>query len=218
MNIKEKFDLVIVLCPGLPRVISIREIMWPTLDPDKQVDGKMLYAGGPIRMQAAVDIQENVSKYVVVGGSKEKVDAMKTFLEQQNVPSRNIIRIESEADSNGNLHAVRRILEKYEELQKLEKRNVGILTNAYHMPRVKMMANDIFKGDGINFQWLEAESIITRYKPDFYIYPEEFQARQYHEECGIRDWRNGTYKDQYKRDWKAVIYDADRVATSKLNK
>ena len=213
-NKSGKYDIVILLCPGTPNIINENEIQFDTLEKNIETSYKEIYLGGSIRMQAAVDIRKKTIKYIVVGGSKHKVDVMKQYLVKENINNNDIIRIESNPDTNGNLFAVKKILKQYGKLKYIEGKKIGIMTNAYHIPRAMRMVTDIFADvENLHFVPLVAEAIITKHHPDYLLYPQEFLARMHKEINGLRDWENGFYKNQYKSEseWKSILHDNDLI-------
>lgn len=210
---KRKYEIVIILCPSESKTLN-NEYSYSELDEDKNEKQQMIYLGGRIRMQAAVDIWQNVSTFIVVGGNKNKVDDMKNYLIQEiekekkrgisdQIP--NIIRVESESDTNGNLKAIRKILKDNE---KFKKKKVWILTNFYHLLRALRFASDIFPEK--NFTPLAAEAVIQKHHPIFSLYVQEFLLRVASEINGLRDWENNRYKNQDKMeesDYKGICYD-----------
>jgi len=190
----KKYKLAIVLCAS----VLNDQGSFSELGKEKQT-GDPIYIGGQIRMQAAVDIQRKVEKFIVVGGgAKEryecsdfkKVNDMKQFLCcENNIELERVIRIASEADTTGNLHAIK----KLNILQNLKDKDVAIITNFYHLPRAMLMASRIFKGMDINFIPISAEAVIEKCHPSYNFYPKEFLFRIYKEISGLRDWENEIY-------------------------
>ncbi len=214
---KKKYELVMVLCAS---PFNESKVFYE-LDKDKQT-GEPIYVGGQIRMQAAVDIQEKIEKFIVVGGgAKEKyessdfkkVDDMKHFLCNENgIGVERVIRIVSEADTTGNLHAIK----KLNILQNFKNKDVAILTNFYHLPRAVLMASSIFKGTGINFVPISAEAVIEKCHPSYSFYPKEFSFRIYREINGLRDWENEIYGGNEKwnkesKKWYAYCHKEDKA-------
>ena len=171
-------------------------------------------------MQAAVDIQGKVEKFIVVGGGAEekyecsdfkKVNDMKQFLCCENgIELERVIRIVSEADTTGNLYAIK----KLNILQSFEGKDVVILTNFYHLPRAMLMASRIFEGMDINFIPISAEAVVGKCHPSYSFYPKEFLFRIYKEINGLRDWENETYggKEKWNKEsakWHAHYHKED---------
>ena len=209
------YNIVIVLCPSESRTLN-DEYAFYELDKDKEEIEKLIYVGGKIRMQAAVDIASRVRKFIVVGGSKPKVDDMKSYLEQEftkDIKRRRlekapkVIRIESNSDTNGNLWAIKKLVEE----SALSQPRVAILTNFYHLLRAMRMAKDILPD--VSLLPLAAEAIVERGDPAYSTYTQEFLLRLTRETNGLRDWENGEYRDQDKKEakWKAKTYDTDKI-------
>ncbi len=220
---KIKYDLSIVLCASAFNEYGV----FDELSKDKQT-GEPIYVGGQIRMQAVVDIQEKVKNFIVVGGGAErnyecsnpkKVNDMKNFLCcKNNVERQKVIRIMSEHDTIGNLHAIY----KLDVLKNFKNKNVAILTNFYHLPRAMLMASHIFKGKGINFIPISAEAVIEKCHPSYSFYSKEFLLRVYREINGLRDWENEVYggKEKWNKEsagWHAYCHKEDEDLLKILN-
>ena len=176
LKIKIICDILVVLCPGDPEVGNDGIIKFKDLSDNKnEYSGKFLYDGGNIRMRAAFSEEIQAEKIIVVGGSKTKVDFMKLYLIQRGVSDNKIIRIESSSDTNGNLHAIRKILERHNKIDKLKDRKIAILTNEYHQPRTQRMGKDILESVKIMPQYINAED----YASDNSKFEEEMADRIY---------------------------------------
>ncbi len=204
----KKYNIVIVLCPSEARIIK-NKFFYHELVEDKQEKGQMIYLGGRVRMQAAVDIAPCTNTIIVVGGSQKKVNDMKGYLLQEfkkekliNPPE--IIRIESEPDTNGNLWAIKNCFQSAGKINLLEK-NVGILTNAYHLLRAMRFASDIF--NNINFIPVAAESVLRKNYPEYQLHPKSFLLRTFKEIGGLKDWEEERYRDQKKTIWNYKCHD-----------
>lgn len=207
------YRIVIVLCPSEPKIIN-EKYVYHDLEKDRLEDQR-IYLGGDIRMQAAVQLAEQVKYFIVVGGSKSKVDGMKNFLIQEfkkekntNIPD--IIRIESDPDTLGNMRAIKKSDAKLTG-------NVGILTNFYHLPRSLRISKEVFPN--LTFTPLAAESLLYFRQPTFSLFAKEFLFRVSKEINGLADLENGSYKDQHKIDeakWKFECY--DKKLLNKLNR
>ena len=167
----EKFDYVIILCPSELRIsVNGKTEYFDELSEDKKRIIP-LYLGGQVRMEAAVDIARFVQNFIVVGGSETKVTGMKDYLSRglqkeikKNRITPKIIRIESEADTTGNLWAIRKWIETYN--IKFSGKRIGILTNFYHLLRAMRLSKDILPE--YCFIPLVAESLIDRHQPGRY--------------------------------------------------
>ena len=204
----KKYDIIIVLCPGEPEVLVNGKIQFQNIGDDKDSPlGESLYSGGEVRMKAAVVLENRAKKIIVVGGSAKKVDLMKIYLIQNGVNANKIIRIESDSDTNGNLNAVRKILERYNKVDKL-KDKIAILTNKYHLRRTRVMGSDILEPVGISPEYMSAEDYVL---DELGSFKRERVARNYQEQLGVEDWNNGIYKDQRKSRglFVAKLYDRD---------
>ena len=72
----KKYNIIIVLCPSEALVSSKNKLYYYELERNKKEKESVVYLGGKIRMQAAVDMASYTNTMVVVGGSKKKVDDM----------------------------------------------------------------------------------------------------------------------------------------------
>ncbi len=144
---REKYELVILLCPSALNSKGSFDELSP--------DGS--YLGGQTRMGAAVDISPRVGTFVVVGGSRKKVYDMAKYLraefkKNKISPKPKIIRIRSEADTTGNLWAVKRAFKKFRKVNKFKGKRIGLMTNFYHLPRAMKFGADIFKDEKTIFR------------------------------------------------------------------
>lgn len=203
------YDVVILFCPGIPVLTSSGKIHFQVIEENKSSPGTTLYLGGPTRMKAAVELcrQKRVKTFFVVGGSFEKVDLMKTYLEHNNILSDDIIRIESNSDTNGNLHAIKKALKNYKKYAKFKEKSIGALSNAYHMKRIMRFAKDILKG--IKLHSISAEDIYLKESNPKRLYEQEFIRREFSEDNGIKEWGQEKYRDQFRpeEEWKARCHD-----------
>lgn len=119
-----KLDLLVVLCAG--NFTNSKDY-----DDYITLNKKTVYIGAKNRMKASVLIDNCTKEYLVVGGSKEKVLAMKDYLVKNNCKSK-ITCLVSGPSTNGNIIA----LNKYIEQNITELSNVGILSNGYHFTRI----------------------------------------------------------------------------------
>lgn len=132
------------------------------------------------------------------------------YLEQNNVRSDDIIRIESDPDTNGNLHAVKKVLTNYKKydicIRKSRQKRVGALSNEYHRERIERFAKDILKD--IELKFISAEDVFSTEHPNK-LFPQEFKRRKFKENNGIQDWDNKQYRDQFRAEaeWKARCHD-----------
>jgi len=194
-HIPPAFDFVIVLCPNVSYELGEFE----------ECDTDGVYIGGPIRMQAAIDLYQNlggtVQHYIVVGGGLDaeptnrwkKTDNMQRFLRQKGIPKHKLSSVASGADTLGNLRA---IWVTHHHLFK--NKTVGILSNSYHLPRAMRIVNDPqFEWNNTHFFALQAEELattedVTRTEKD-----PSFAERLKREKQGMLDWYNGTYTRQF---------------------
>lgn len=209
---KDSYKLVIVLCPSEAN-INNGKYSYFDLENDKRED-KKIYLGGNIRMQAAIDIAEKVQYFVVVGGSKSKVDSMKSFFVQEfekkkitNYPE--IIRVESEADTLGNMRAIKKAITNFEG-------NIGLLTNFYHLPRAMRIASMV--NPQLTLIPLSAEAVKSSYDSSYPFFVNEILFRVYREISGLNDLEMGIYNNQDNNkeiSWKSICYDHELL--KKLN-
>ena len=200
------YDYVIILCPSALN----SEGKFDELSSDGS------YLGGQTRMQAAVDLykSDKVKNLIVVGGGIDeqnqrkkwrKVNDMRKFLMNNNIPPENIIRISSKADTHGNLRAVYKTFR-----DKLKNKSVGILTNFYHLPRTMRFTYDSqFKWENV-FIPICAESVIKSMPLTYLQRIPELLLRIANDIKGIKDWEEGKYTGQDDEPWKGEIYLKDR--------
>lgn len=119
-----KFDIVVVLCAG--NFITPKDYSDYITINDANV-----YLGAINRLNAAVKMEHNTVFYIVVGGSKEKVLAMKQYLINYSV-KKPIKCLVSGPSTYGNMFA----LNKYIEENIKSATNIGILSNSYHFTRI----------------------------------------------------------------------------------
>mgnify|MGYP000400671087 CR=1 FL=1 len=112
-----KVDILIVLCAG-------NFINGGNYDNYMNFKEEKVYIGAENRMKAAAKLDKFTDKYLVVGGSKEKVTAMKEYLEENKCKTP-IQRLISGPSTCGNIFAINEYIEK--NIKK--KINVGILRN-----------------------------------------------------------------------------------------
>jgi hypothetical protein len=225
-----KYDIVIILCAG---------------DPDKgtffkEFDHNLKYLGGDTRKRAAIKIAREwkAEKIIVVGGGIEKdkgedqenkVNGMKKFLTDADVDQKRIIRIISEADTLDNFRGIFKafaesIEDQNKEIEKkkgkiaskLSKKEIGILTNFYHLPRALIFAKHTF--GRVAFRAISAESIVQNGSISYLHYPARFLATIHSEINGLQDWEKGEYKNQWKepKDWKGKCHDDDKNSLKSL--
>ena len=201
---KHQYDILIVLCPGNP----LKNCRFSEIEYNAIYDAKT-YAGGEVRMRAAVKASENADWIIVVGGSERKVSCMKDYiLKRVNAVEnkrlkQHIIRVESNPDTNGNIHAIKKALDG---IRNWEKRIV-FLTSSFHMPRVKLFTKDILKTSLRQAQFLEAENIVKG--PALANLSKEKSLREKLEKQGLQDWQNGNYVNQHasEEDFDCIVYD-----------
>lgn len=196
------YNYVIVLCAS-------------PLNKDKfdELSSDGSYLGGQVRMQAAVDFyfSKRVRKFIIIGGGMEKsekikkwekVEDMRTFLINKNVPAKNISGLCSDSDTHGNLRAV------YKEFNKeFYGKTVGILSNFYHLPRVMRFAQDPQFKWKVNLIPICAESVIISMPPNYLQFVQEFLFRISNEIRGLKNWEESEYRDQFKpeEDWAGEV-------------
>jgi len=197
---KYDYDIVILLCAGGPKESNFFTVL--------EKDDK--YLGGPDRMNAAIKIDPQVGKFIVVGGGMKeknegkKVNKMREYLVKKGVDKNKIIRIISEAGTLGNFRAIFRCFKENNKIQALKNKRIGILTNFYHIPRTLRFAAESLeiikeKGEdinGIRFMPIIAESVVKNFTS---LYPTEL-LRQIRSQCrGLADWENHEYDEQNKQ-------------------
>lgn len=128
-----KYDIIIVLCPSKKN----KEGKFPEF-----LNGE--YLGGQTRMDAAVEIykENEKARFILVGGYNEdngitdyyresqKTTDMEEYMIDNGVEKNNIRTVNSLPCTRHNLIAIFNTYKK-----KLDGRNIGLLTNFYHMAR-----------------------------------------------------------------------------------
>ena len=126
---RHKYDILVILCPGNPT----EDCQFSEIEHNTVYDLRV-YIGGKVRMQAAVKASKEAEWMILVGGSKKKVTCMKEYIlrrlenTEKKRLEKHIIRIESDSDTNGNMHAIKKALS---ELDRHEEK-LWFLTNGYH--------------------------------------------------------------------------------------
>ncbi len=205
----EKYKLVILLCPSALNSSGYFD--------EFSLDGS--YLGGQTRMGAAVDISSRVETFVVVGGTKKKIDDMAKYLrtefkKNKVKPKPKIIRIQSEADTTGNLWAVKRTFREFKGVSWLKNKRVGLMTNFYHLPRAMRFSADIFKDEKMIFLPIIAEAVVNNIgRSSYLLYPTAFLVRVFNDIKGLKDWEEKKYAKQDKREdeWKYRCYDQKQL-------
>lgn len=213
-NAVYEFDVVILLGASEATVLG-GERIYHELEPDKQSPEDRIYVGSRVRMQAAVDIAGNVRIFVVVCGSKKKVDDIKAYLESgfsgKRLPKRpHVLRIESQPDTLGNLWALRKFLEEHR--ISLPSGKAGILTNFYHMPRTLRLASEVFPETV--FRPIAAESVGPEPASGYREHSGPHELRIAREISGLNDWQNARYTRQEIRDvseWQYTCHDPELI-------
>ncbi len=208
-NKENKYDILIVLCPGEPT----DSCQFLEIEYNKIYDSKV-YIGGEVRMKSAVKLSKNTNWIILVGGSEKKVSCMKKyilervdFIEKKRLKNR-IIRIESDPDTNGNMHAIRKALGE----SKKYKDKLWFLTNSYHVKRTKLFAKEILDFDFDENRFLEAEDLVNENKENLHYscLTSKKSLRKKLEERGCLDWRDRIYRNQHNEpeNFKCVLHDA----------
>lgn len=197
----KKYKILVVLCPGSPNGACLFE---------DQPKNDNMYLGGNIRMRSAAKIAPDCHLIIVIGGDEKKITGMEKYLIRNGISDNKIVKLESNPDTNGNLNALRKIFEKFPELNKCE---VKILSNKYHCDRVEAMAKTIFPNE-ISLEFVSAEDSLKEEAEIIEkIYEGQMMARKSSEEQGVKDWEKGTYRDQKIDSWqfKSMIRDLDKL-------
>ena len=197
----KKYDFIIVLCAS--------RINNGKFDDLEEKNG--MYLGGDDRMKAALDLNDQTNKFIVVGGGMEKeinerwlkTDDMYEYLLNNSVDSSKIIRVASEPDTTGNMSAIYKCLREV-----VNNKRVGILTNYYHIPRALRFAEDIFVEENVRFIPIIAESSVNTFP--FKYWP-QLIVRTQNEVKGLTDWNKGIYnhQDKPKQEWLGEINKKD---------
>ncbi len=123
-----------------------------------------LAQGTKMRLDAAVKMfnDGSASNIIVVGGpvrdsNDEKPDIMAEYLIKENIPEEEIIKIPSEANTQGNATAVNEFINKNTIVGK-----IGLLTSFYHLPR----AMKFFIGQDLRCEPIAVEAILLDH-PDY---------------------------------------------------
>ena len=186
-----KFDYLIVPCPGDP---SFKEDKVEFFD----IEDK-LYLGAEDRMKAATMIARDAEKVILVGGSQSKVVAMFIYFKKEMKKfgfedNDQLICLVSKPGSTGNLSAFK----KYYNRGGNKEDTVAIISNYYHLPRLKLIWKSLFPEKIIlEENYISAEEILGEGTKD-QLHEKELRHRRVTEEAGRRDWRNNSYDNQDK--------------------
>jgi len=186
----EKIEYLIVPCPGNPTFYE-DEVRFSDLDGD-------LYLGAEDRMKAAIVVAETATNIVLVGGSQSKVVAMFIYFTKEikrlGLKKPLLICLVSNRDSTGNLSAFKRYL-KENKIDLGSSARVAIISNRYHLPRLKLVWDSLFPNTTL--QDISAEKILKKGTKEV-LYDKELKRREIIEEAGHRDWKNKCYRNQDK--------------------
>jgi len=206
----EKFDYLIVPCPGDP-TFHEDKIIFSDLEDDKINPGTKLYLGAEDRMRAAVINAQKAKTVVLIGGSESKVTSMYIYfmkemecLKNQNRPE--LICLVSRPDSTGNLSAFK----KY--LNEKSPDNVAIISNEYHLPRLKLVWKTLFPEKELIE--LEAEKTLEDkgIRPKNKLYETALRLRNDREKEGQDKWKNTCYPNQDKIEvWNKEFWKCEEL-------
>ncbi|MDD4412901.1 MAG: hypothetical protein PHR00_04645 [Patescibacteria group bacterium] len=190
----KKYHYLIVPCPGNPMFVGDK-VEFSNLESDKHNSELKLFLGAEDRMRAAIIKSRDAEKIVLVGGSESKVLAMYIYFKQQIKKEENkkeIICLVSTPDSTGNFSAFRKYLKKNQIDVVCTK--LAIISNEYHLPRLKLIWDSLFDKNFIVDWFSEVEILKIGLAKD--IYEKELANRINKEEAGRRDWVNQQYNGQ----------------------
>jgi hypothetical protein len=207
-----KYGLVVVFCAGEPYIDSeTQEIYLPETEFKDNVNGE-IYVGCRQRLEATIKLANQTETMILVGGSFDKVEAMHQYLARRDVSSEKLYLLESHPSTIGNLWALRKLLDKMEEIPIDEQpfvtrktRRIHFLANAWHIHRIMAFATDI-----IPYQYqlvpLVAEAFqlpsanILNTLPYYNRLENEFE--------GLYDYYHGNYQnqDQPYEFWKSILH------------
>ena len=194
-----KYDFIIVLCPE-KKIGNV----FPEFS-------NGMYLGGQTRMDAAIELFKNnkETNFVVVGGydptdnnnkvneKSKKVDDMESFLREK-CPDIKLVGVKSLPCTMHNLVAVFNTWINKDKIN-LENKNIGILTNFYHLPRTLRFAlkakMKISPNNISDFIPICAESLANLQDNNMYTRNTEYLLRLESERKGLRDLESDSYKD-----------------------
>lgn len=198
-------DAIIVLSGGVKQDVSLR---WVSTDLTAE-DDKLGAPGGKLRVRAAAVLGNQYPSAIVVASGGKGFDVPEGTPEDRPLESE-ILR--DELIENG-VPVERIVLEQnsnttYQQLQELEKliaekhwEHTALITNRYHLPRLRAMIETKFPHLLQSFQLLSAEEILIEADPERWetviaeAYASPFMAnRMAKEEQGIAQIKNGTYQ------------------------
>ncbi len=194
-------EVIAVLCAGNPQIKKVNGNDEVDLGLNTDKSG---YLGGAVRFNAAVKLCDQAKTLILVGGSIEKVKAMRQYLVSRGCDASKLILVESDPDTNGNVHAIRKLINSQEgPFGGVWPERLGILTNFYHQHRAMRFAADILNPK-VTLVPLVAEAFTDA---DYWNEKEEFYKRMTCEINGLRQWEAGDYRDQTKPhdQWKCNI-------------
>lgn len=186
----------------------------------RSMDGQFLnfendmYLGGQVRMEAAAELANTHqdTEFILVGGYNkhgdlqisDKVNDMADFIRERS-PAVRLRPIRSLPCTHHNFVAIFNTI-----LNETTPDEIGVLTNSYHLPRALEFArraqDDMGLTKSIGLVAISAEDILNRPIEDIVSgYEDEYQARLDAEEKGLRELKDGIYKDGCLTTYKDVL-------------
>ncbi|MDD2758389.1 MAG: hypothetical protein PHD72_03410 [Patescibacteria group bacterium] len=196
----KKYNYLIVPCAGDPRFEGDK-IIFSDLENDKIEPNTKLYLGAEDRMKAAILMAKDAERVVLVGGSQSKVTAMYIYFKKEmdrpqnsDISNLELICLVSKPDSTGNLSAFKKYLTNNKQSSK--RFNIAIISNGYHLPRLKLMWESLFEMKHSMTRLSAEKELKTGLTKDMYV--QELKRRKIREAAGCRDWEKGRYDNQEK--------------------
>lgn len=190
-------SILVVLCGGKP---SVSSGVVDVGDETESKDGVLFYVGGTLRLDAAVALSHSYQRVLVVGGSRDKVDAMRRYMTDNGCPAGKICALVTDPETTGNLWAIHEAIKMRMCVFSawVDGSPLHVITNAYHQLRTLRFAADIL-GDKAHVVPLVAEAFVGS--------PEEHARVMTSPECGYVDrmlsefnglaqWERGEYGKQ----------------------
>jgi hypothetical protein len=180
-----KFDLTVVLCGG-------SHIDYEKYDNYGIINGKKVYIGGLNRLKVAIDIEEYSKIILLIGGTKEKVVAMKNYLinNSHKLAKRkdDIKLLVSGSSTYANIVALNRYIE--ENIDGFA--HIGIVSSFYHFTRIYAFLFDAMSSQShykANFVPIPSELVIHNSINDELLLPMiDLESK------GIVEFKQKTYK------------------------
>eukprot|EP00003_Mantamonas_plastica_P029522 TRINITY_DN69_c0_g1_i2.p2 TRINITY_DN69_c0_g1~~TRINITY_DN69_c0_g1_i2.p2 ORF type:complete len:231 (-),score=47.64 TRINITY_DN69_c0_g1_i2:173-865(-) len=223
----KNMNIAVIFCPGKPtqdweeKTInhssssSSTSTTQSTTPPKFINPGKGGYIGAHKRLAGAhhyVTSTPSITTVIYVGGSQSKVAAMNAFFQSRgSMEGKEVVLLESNPDTNGNLHALQQWIDtQREQGMDFSDIEISLVSSDYHLARISVMARDIMDKE-LKFvavrtdEWCPEEDVGL--DDDEFSYEERIR----NEMKGIVQWSlYGDYRNQNGKqggeEWKCVVH------------